>query len=101
MSLNIGSATQAYAGTSALSLGKGLDSREDGGGFSGLVKAAMQHVSQTQSHAQDVTLQAVSGKADVAEVVAAINNAELALDAVVAVRDKVVSAYQEIMRMSI
>ncbi|HAU28939.1 MAG TPA: flagellar hook-basal body complex protein FliE [Rhodospirillaceae bacterium] len=100
MTLNIGSATQAYAGTSALS-GKGMDARTEGGSFSGLVKAAMQHVTETQAQAQDATLQAVSGKADVAEVVTAINNAELALDAVVAVRDKVVSAYQEIMRMSI
>ncbi len=45
--------------------------------------------------------QALSGKADVRDVVAAVNNAELTLQTVVAVRDKVVSAYNEILHMPI
>ena len=44
---------------------------------------------------------AVEGKANVAEVVTAVANAELALQTVVAVRDQVVQAYQEILRMPI
>jgi flagellar hook-basal body complex protein FliE len=37
----------------------------------------------------------------VTDVVTAVTNAEVALDTVVAVRDRVISAYQEIMRMPI
>jgi flagellar hook-basal body complex protein FliE len=43
----------------------------------------------------------VSGKGNLIDVVTAIGAAETALDTVVAVRDRVVSAYGEIMRMQI
>jgi flagellar hook-basal body complex protein FliE len=39
---------------------------------------------------------AVSGKADLASVVTAIDNAEVRLTEIVAIRDKVISAYQSI-----
>jgi flagellar hook-basal body complex protein FliE len=43
----------------------------------------------------------VAGKGNLIDVVTAIGAAETALDTVVAVRDRVVSAYGEIMRMQI
>ena len=43
----------------------------------------------------------VAGKGDLIDVVTAIGAAEVALDTVVAVRDRVVSAYGDIMRMQI
>ena len=43
----------------------------------------------------------VTGKADMVSVVNAVNAAELTLDTVVAVRDKVIQAYQSIMNMPI
>jgi flagellar hook-basal body complex protein FliE len=43
----------------------------------------------------------VSGKANVVDVVNSVNAAEITLDTVVAVRDKVVAAYQSIMNMPI
>jgi len=45
--------------------------------------------------------QQVQGKANLVEVVQSVNAAELTLDTVVAVRDKVVAAYQSIMNMPI
>lgn len=42
-----------------------------------------------------------SGKADLVEVVQVIQEAEAALETVVALRDKVVQAYEEVMRMTI
>ena len=42
-----------------------------------------------------------TGQADVVNVVNAVNAAELTLDTVVAVRDKVIAAYQSIMQMPI
>lgn len=43
----------------------------------------------------------VQGKANLVDVVQQINSAELTLDTVVAVRDKVVAAYQSIMNMPV
>ena len=44
---------------------------------------------------------AVVNGGDLTHVVTAVSKAQLALQEVVAIRDKVVSAYQEVMRMSI
>ena len=41
------------------------------------------------------------GQADLTDVVQAVSNAEVTLQTVTAVRDKVLTAYQEIMRMPI
>jgi flagellar hook-basal body complex protein FliE len=46
-------------------------------------------------------VQATAGKADLIEVVTAIAESEAALETLVAVRDKVIGAYEEIMRMPI
>ncbi len=45
--------------------------------------------------------QAASGAAALQDVVEAVNAAELSLQAVVAVRDRLIAAYQEVMRMPI
>jgi flagellar hook-basal body complex protein FliE len=47
------------------------------------------------------SLQAVTGKADLTAVTQAVNNAEIALQAVTAVRDRVIAAYQDISKMPI
>jgi len=44
---------------------------------------------------------AVAGRADIVDVVTAISETEMALETLVSVRDKVISAYEEIMRMPI
>lgn len=74
---------------------------EGGSGFGDLVREALQSTVQSNRQAEQVSAQAVAGKADVTDVVTAVTNAEMALDTVVAVRDKVITAYQEIMRMPI
>ena len=43
----------------------------------------------------------VSGEGDIVDVVTAISAAEMTIETVVSVRDRMVSAYQEIMRMPI
>jgi flagellar hook-basal body complex protein FliE len=47
------------------------------------------------------SVQALTGKADLQQLVEAVTNAELSLQKVTAVRDRVISAYQEIMRMPV
>ena len=44
---------------------------------------------------------AIQGKGDLVDVVTAVQAAEVSLETVVAIRDKVIAAYQEIMRMPI
>ena len=43
----------------------------------------------------------MAGKADLVDVVTAVSETEVALDPMVSVRDRVISAYEEIMRMAI
>ncbi len=70
-------------------------------GFGQMLGEALQSTVDAQKTAEATSAQAVSGKADVTDVVTAVTNAEVALDTVVAVRDRVISAYQEILRMPI
>ena len=51
--------------------------------------------------AELATASAVSGEADLTDVVTAVSNAEITLQTVVTVRDRVIAAYQEILRMPI
>lgn len=50
---------------------------------------------------ETASAKAITGEASLPEVVQAVNSAELTLQTVVAVRDRLISAYQEIMRMPI
>jgi flagellar hook-basal body complex protein FliE len=45
--------------------------------------------------------QGAAGQGDVVQVVNAVTAAELTLETVVAIRDRVISAYQDIMKMPI
>ncbi|WP_419320403.1 flagellar hook-basal body complex protein FliE [Caulobacter sp. ErkDOM-E] len=95
-------AAKAYASQGAMSVGsiggapaaKGMD-------FGDLLKSAMNDVTQTSKAAEIKVAQQVAGKAELIDVVTAISSAEASLETVMAVRDQVISAYQEIMRMPI
>jgi len=69
--------------------------------FGSLVKAGLENVIETQKTSERVSADAVTGKANVTDVVQAVTEAELTLQTMVAVRDRVISAYQDIMRMPI
>lgn len=71
------------------------------GTFSEMVRSAAEQVEKDNQYAELMSMKAVKGTADIQEVVMAVSNAEVALQTVVAVRDKVVSAYQDILQMPI
>lgn len=71
------------------------------GSFASMVKTAVLQAEEDNKQAELMSMKAIKGTADMQEVVMAVSNAEVALQTVVAVRDKVVSAYQEIMQMPI
>jgi flagellar hook-basal body complex protein FliE len=99
MVASISNAVAAYANAGKIA-GPGLAAR-DGGSFADLLKQAGGDAMGALKQGEAQSLQAVTGKADVTAVTAAVNNAELALQAVVAVRDKVIAAYQDISKMPI
>ena len=100
-------AANAYASLAKLtdpsSLTKGVGAGEGAAGpsFGTLVKEAVNALSKT-SHNSDMQAQAAAaGKANMIDVVTAVAESEVAIDTLVSVRDKVISAYEEIMKMPI
>jgi flagellar hook-basal body complex protein FliE len=74
-----------------------------GGGpnFGALLKDVVASVGESSKKA-DMQAQALAtGKSNVVDVVTAVAETEVAIDAIVAVRDRVIQAYEEIMRMPI
>ena len=69
--------------------------------FGGLVQEAIRQAGQSASVAENQALAVAAGQADIVDVVTAIAAAETQLQTVMAVRDQVISAYQEILRMPI
>jgi flagellar hook-basal body complex protein FliE len=69
--------------------------------FGKLVAEGMQGVVDAGKTSDKLSLDLVNGKANVVDVVTAISQTELAMESMVAIRDKVISAYEEIMRMPI
>ena len=67
--------------------------------FQELVGTAASEAMNTMREGERMSAAAVAGNADLTDVVMAVNNAEITLQSVVAVRDRVISAYQEILRM--
>ena len=70
-------------------------------GFSDFLSGAITDSINSISQGEQAATQQVTGKANIVDVVNSVNSAELTLDTVVAVRDKVVAAYQSIMQMPI
>ena len=70
-------------------------------GFGAALTDALQGVVDAGHTADQSSAQAIAGTGNLTEVVTAINRAELALQTTTAVRDRMVQAYQEVMRMSI
>ncbi len=96
---NVASALSAYANVAKPDMGSPMEARdvEPGSGFAGALKGIV----DTFRQSEQMSASAIAGKADIRDVVAAVNNAEMTLETVVAVRDKVINAYNEIMRMPI
>lgn len=76
-------------------------SSESGAGFASVMQQAIGSAIQSGHEADTQSVQAIAGKGNLTEIVAAISHADLALQTAVAIRDRVVTAYQEVMRMAI
>ena len=95
-------AAKAYAATQNNAPIKPPSAQEEGGlDFGSMVKSAMNDVMSNTKKAEHQIAAQVAGKAELIDVVTAISAAEASLETVMAVRDQVINAYQEIMRMPI
>lgn len=108
MSIGALDATAAYGRSLTTTLPKIGDADPSGpaaspapGGFGGMVENLVTDAATSLRAAEAASASQVAGKGDLIDVVTAIGAAESALDTVVAVRDRVVNAYTEIMRMQI
>jgi flagellar hook-basal body complex protein FliE len=69
--------------------------------FSSMIGQAAETALQTMHQAESITANGIAGQADTQAVVQALSNAELTMQTVVTVRDKILGAYNDIMHMSI
>ena len=69
------------------------------GEFADLVKSAIDEAVKIGERSEQLTIQGINERADVTQVVTAVAEAELTLQTVVTVRDKVIEAYKDIIRM--
>ncbi|WP_207459441.1 flagellar hook-basal body complex protein FliE [Azospirillum sp. SYSU D00513] len=98
--VNAINAAAAYANTAAKTAGSGMAPRE-GLSFGEVLQDAAKDAIGTMQKGEKMTGLAAVGQADLTDVVQAVTNAEVTLQTVTSVRDKVLSAYQEILRMPI
>jgi flagellar hook-basal body complex protein FliE len=69
--------------------------------FASVLKDAIGSVAEMGRKSDAQTRAAAGGKGNLVDVVTAVSETEVAIDAVVAVRDRVIQAYEDIMKMPI
>jgi len=101
--MSIGATTQALAAYRAAAgeINGNTAANAASTGFDALLKAELQQALGALQHSEATSIAGITGNASIQEVVEAITAAELSLQKVTAVRDRVINAYQEIMRMPI
>jgi flagellar hook-basal body complex protein FliE len=99
------SAASAYASIARLAnqaqSPAGPEKAGGSGDFGGMVREAVGNLVETGKAAEKGAVALAEGKADMVNVVTAMAETEVALETMVSIRDKVIAAYEEIMRMPI
>jgi flagellar hook-basal body complex protein FliE len=102
--INAYKAAAKKVGTGAVSAaggGDGVASASAMPQFKGLMKNEVEGVGQQLKSAEKLASAGITGQAPLIDVVTALSSAELSLETMIAVRDQVIAAYQEIMRMPV
>ena len=103
MDVNLSNALSAYnrASKAPGAPADAAPKAEAGEGFASMLREAAESTIETLQASEAETLKAAAGKADINEVVMAVSQADITLQTVVAVRDRVIQAYQDVLRMPI
>lgn len=99
--INPGAVTGAYKAASQMgagSVGNALNqtAEKTGPSFGEILKTATQGTIDSQKASEKVSADAILGKADMTDVVNAVNNAEMSLNMFLSVRDRMIEAYNKI-----
>ena len=100
-------ASKAYADAGAMKVNGGTDLGESANGaqgqgsFTNLVSGLLDDAVHTGKSGEAMAIQSLGKESDMIDVVTALSAAETTLETVIAVRDKVVAAYESIIRMPI
>ncbi|MEO1493679.1 MAG: flagellar hook-basal body complex protein FliE [Pseudomonadota bacterium] len=94
-------ANQLYGTTQALNSAFPPNAEVDDESFADALQNALAEMRSTVERGEKAAVEAMTGKGDTQSVVEALVATEMALETAVSVRDKVVEAYQEILRMPV
>jgi flagellar hook-basal body complex protein FliE len=102
MAIDPGSAIAAYAKAASAKTSP-AEAAESGGleDFGQLLSEAMSEAVKTAKTSEAQMAAGAGGKGDLIDVVTAVTAAETTLETVIAVRDRVIAAYQEVMKMPV
>ena len=98
---NPAAAAGAYANMAKLGGAAATSPGDEKASFGSLLKTATINSIDTIKAGEVMSAKGVTGEATLPDVVQAVNAADLTLQTVVAVRDRLINAYQDIMRMPI
>ena len=105
MTIPVNTAINAYNSVAKGFTGGGQDAANvgssGGSSFMDFMQDAVQNAMSTEQKGEQVSAAGLVGKASANDVVVAVNQAEITLQEVTAIRDKVVSAYEDILKMPI
>ena len=96
-------AANAYANLARVleNSGAGKGSEANGQSFASLLKDAVGSVMESGKKSDAQTVAMAAGKANVMDVVTAVADTDVAVSTLVSVRDRVIAAYEDIMKMPI
>ncbi|MBH68677.1 MAG: flagellar hook-basal body complex protein FliE [Rhodospirillaceae bacterium] len=77
------------------------DKTSAGKDFASFVREATRDGIDTLKTGETMSMKGIAGEADLNDVVSAVNSAEATLQLVTTLREKMIQAYQEVMRMPI
>ncbi len=107
MSVPVSAATAAYNAASKLidrnlaGVAEDAGQQPQGLDFGKLLSQAVQSVVDTGRASDQKQLDMVNGKGNLVDVVTSVTQTQVAVEGLVAVRDRVISAYEDIMKMPI
>lgn len=101
MSVSIANVAASYAQMQKAAVSPGMEARSGAADFGKLVRDAADTTVKSLQQGEAASVLGLAGKVDLSQVVTAVSNAEVTLQAAVAVRDKVVQSYNDILRMPI
>lgn len=103
MTINMGAAAAAYARNAKTADLPSMDPRSNDPtqNFGDMVTDAVKNAIDAGRNSEAMSAKGIAGTADLREVVTAVTNAEVTLQTAIAIRDRVIRAYQDITSMPI